>query len=801
MINEVSLELGGRRLTIEHGRWAEQANGAVVLRYGDTVLLATACASKDAREGVDFLPLTVDVAEKFYAIGKLPGGFFKREARPSSDAILAARLCDRPLRPLFPKNYHNDTQVIVSVMSSDPLAPYQALSIIAASAALTVSDIPFDDTISACVIGLTESGELQVNPSYEELVDNDLELTVAGDAETIMMVEAGAKFVSEELLLDALNLARETNGEVVKLIRDIQKKIGKPKWSVPDLNETQVALRDKLSECVGKRFDDVLHEGGDKQGRIAAISEIKQEAMGLLDEGDDKIFAKSVLGDLEKVAVRKAILDDGIRPDGRKADEIRPLSSEVSVLPRVHGTGVFKRGETQILNAVTLAPPSEAQRLDGFGSEDKKHFIHHYNFPPYSTGEAGRFGFTSRREVGHGALAERALKPVVPVQSEFPYVIRSVSEALSSNGSTSMASVCAGTLALMDAGVPIKAPVAGIAMGLISGADGKYAILTDIQGAEDHCGDMDFKVAGTRDGVTALQMDIKIKGISFEVMQIALEQAKQARLTIMDQIESTLDQPRSEVSKYAPRIHKTSIPVDKIGALIGPGGANIRKLTEEFEVSIDIEEDGTVLIGATSEEAARRAIESIESMTREVELGQVFTGKVTRLMDFGAFVQVSGGKDGLVHISELAENRVADVESVVQVGDELEVMVVNKDPMGRIDLSARAVLEGKSYEEMDKTRFTRSRGGGGGDRRGGGRRPGGFDDRRSGGGGSGRRFDDRRSGGGDDRRRSGGYEGGGDRRRSGGYEGGGDRRRSGGYEGGGGGDDRRRRPIGGSGRS
>jgi polyribonucleotide nucleotidyltransferase len=692
MINKFEMEVGGRILEIEHGKVAQQAGGAVTVRYGDTMLLATATASKKSRPGADFLPLTVDVAEKAYAAGKLPGGFFKREGRPNTEAILAARMIDRPIRPLFSKTIHNEIQIIITILATDRINPYPALGIIGAATALAISDIAFDDPIGACVIGLVD-GELVVNPTYEELQTSDLELLVAGTGDATMMVESGANFVSEEVLLDALELAQEVNGAIVEQIQEIQAKVGKEKWEAPAITPEEKAAEKATRELVGEDFIKALKEPGDKATRQNRIDAVMDGAIEKLGEDHDPAHVKSTLYALETEAVRSTILEDNIRPDGRKLDELRPLDSEVGYLPRVHGSGLFQRGETQILGTLTLASAGERQRLDTYGLETEKHFIHHYNFPPYSTGEAGRFGFTGRREVGHGALAERALRPVVPDQADFPYTIRLVSEALSSNGSTSMASVCAGSLALMDGGVPIKAPVAGIAMGLITGEGGRYAILTDIQGAEDHSGDMDFKVAGTRDGVTALQMDIKVRGITFEIMGQALEQARVARLAILDHMGRTISDSRDDLSEYAPRMLSLKIPTDKIGAIIGPGGSVIRGMIDEFGVTIDVQDDGTVVIGSPDRENAEKAENAINALTKDVEIGDTYTGRVVRIMPFGAFVQILPGKDGMVHISELAQHRVPDVESVVSIGDQLEVMVINIDGMGRIDLSHRALLE------------------------------------------------------------------------------------------------------------
>jgi polyribonucleotide nucleotidyltransferase len=740
MIRTFDIEVGGRLLSFETGRLAAQAGGSAVLRYGDLVLLATATADKTPREGVDFLPLTVDVAEKAYAAGKMPGGFFKREGRPGAEAILAARLCDRPLRPLFPRHYHHETQLIVTILAADEVNPHAPLGIVGASAALAISDIPFDDPVGACNIGYID-GELIVNPTYEELETSALELTVAGTADAIMMVEAGANFVSEEVILEALKLAQEVNGEIVSHIREMQAEVGKSKWAAPDASEEELEAKRAARARVGDAMKEALKLGGGKEAREAAVGEIMSEAKSELISGGgahNALHVQTELYSLEKEAVRDGILNEDRRPDGRGLDELRPLDSMVGYLPRVHGSGIFQRGETQVLGVLTLASAADAQRLDNLSPTTTKRFMHHYNFPPYSTGEAGRFGFTGRREVGHGMLAERALRPVIPSEEEFPYSLRLVSEVMASNGSTSMASVCAGTLALMDGGVPIAAPVAGIAMGLITGENGIAKVLTDIQGAEDHAGDMDFKVAGSRDGVTALQMDIKVKGITFEIMSEALEQARLARLEILDHMEQTISEPRAELRDGAPRMTTIKVPTDKIGMVIGPGGANVRGIQEEFDVSVNIEDDGSVTIGGRIQENVQSAIDSIRRTTKDIEVGETYTGKVVKIMDFGCFVNLIPGKDGMVHISELSDTRVPDVQSVASEGDELEVMVVNVDGNGRVDLSVRAIIDQRNYggdhdralEEAVARRRPGNRGGRGGDRGG-----------RNGGSGRGRRFD------------------------------------------------------------
>jgi len=692
MISTFEMEVGGRILTLETGRLAGQADGAVTVRYGETVVLATACASKKPREGADFLPLTIDVEEKMYAAGKVPGGFFRREGRPSSDAVLMARLTDRPIRPLFPKGFFNEIQVVATILSTDRIDQPDILCIIGAAAALTISGIPFDDPFGACRIGLID-GELVVNPTYEEAENGLLDLVVAGTGDAVMMVEAGAREVGEDVIVDALQLAQEVNGAIVDLIREMQGKIGKEKWSFePD--PAMVAAEGAAKEFIGDSVKQALATPADKQGHQNALDEVGTRLAKALGEEHDSRYLRTALHDAEAEAIREAILVEGRRADGRGLDEIRPLNSETGLLPRVHGSALFSRGETQVLSSVTLASLGDAQRLDTIGPETRKRFLHHYNFPPYSVGEVRRM-FTGRREVGHGALAERALEPVIPGEEEFPYTLRVVSEVLSSNGSSSMASVCGATLAMMDAGVPIKTPVAGIAMGLITGSDGEAVVLTDIQGAEDHCGDMDFKVAGTADGITALQMDIKVKGISFDVMRRALGQARAARLAILEHIDGVLAGPREDLSPFAPRMLTIKIPTDRIGAVIGPGGSVIRKMIDDFGVSIDVSDDGTVVIGSPDQENADKAKAQIEGLTREVEVGAIFKGKVRRIMPFGAFVQILPGKDGLVHISELSDHRVPSVESVVDLGDELEVMVTNVDRMGRIDLSVRALMEKK----------------------------------------------------------------------------------------------------------
>ena len=711
MINKYELELGGRVFEFEFGKIANLAGGAVTIKVDDTVLLVTACARDEAMD-VDFLPLTVEVQEKSYAAGKMPGGFFKREGRPSEQAILNCRLVDRPLRPLFPKNYHNDTQIAITVLSTDLEFPYSSLGILGASMALMVSDIPFSEPVGACEIGYID-GELIVNPTYEQLESSDLQLTVAGTSEAIMMVEAGANFVSEELLLEALELAQENNIKMAELQKKIVKEIGKEKNVIEEkLNEPVInaELLNDSAEKINQLYEKGLSKSELSDEKKKLIEELVDK-IEIEDESDDLNKVKDEISSLEKNIVRERILDKGVRPDNRKSDEIRDLESEVGVLPRVHGSSLFKRGETQALGTVTLASLSEKQKLDFLSPITEKTFMLHYNFPPYSVGESGRF-MTSRREQGHGALAERAIKPVLPSEEDWPYAMRVVSDIMSSNGSTSMASVCAGILSLMDGGVPIKETVAGIAMGLILNPDGKYAILTDIQGLEDHLGDMDFKVAGSRTGVTALQMDIKVKGVTPQILSEALEQAKKARLEIIDHMEETLPEPREDVSEFAPKTVKIQIPKDKIGMVIGSGGSTIKEIVSEFDVTIDISDDGTVSIGGVESVRIENAIEKIQSIIKDVEVGDVYQGKVVKLMDFGAFVNILPGKDGLVHISEISDERVDSVESAYEVGQEVEVIVKKIDNQNRIDLSARVekYLSGElSFEEDKPKKFNKSK--------------------------------------------------------------------------------------------
>ncbi len=703
MIHRSETVIGGRVMSIETGRVAGQANGAVLARYGDTVILATATASDAPREGIDFFPLTVDVEERLYAAGKIPGGFIKREGRPTEHSILACRLADRPLRPLFPKGYRNDVQIIITVLSADQENDPDMLGIVGASAALSISDIPFAGPVGAVRVGYIDN-ELVINPLESQMADSRLDLAIAGTSDAVMMVEAGAKELPEALMLKAVRYGHEALQDIIKMQEKLVQAAGKPKrpFEAPQPDKD---LQEKVAAFVLPRFESAVNTA-DKHAREAALAAVEAELRATLgEEYPERVKEISSFYEKElKQYVRNQILEKGLRPDGRGLTDIRPITCEVGLLPRTHGSGLFTRGQTQILSVVTLGSPGDEQMLDGLGAEESKRFMHHYNFPPYSTGETKPLRGPGRREIGHGALAERAIAAVIPSQEEFPYTIRVVSETLSSNGSTSMGSVCGSTLALMDAGVPIKAPVAGVAMGLITG-DGehadRFAILTDIQGMEDALGDMDFKVAGTAHGITALQMDIKVKGITPQIMEMALSQAREGRMFIMDKMLDTIPEPRLELSPYAPRIQTIKINPDKIGALIGPGGKTIRKIQEETGSKIDIEEDGTVHISCVSEDDMNRALDAVRALTEEVEIGRIYNGVVRRLVDFGAFVEILPGKEGLVRTSQLADYHVARPEDVVSVGDEITVMAVEVDQQGRINLSRRAALSGEIPSPAD----------------------------------------------------------------------------------------------------
>jgi polyribonucleotide nucleotidyltransferase len=778
MAERFERDIGGKTLTLETGQLAGSAGGAVTVRYGDTILLATACISDKPREGIDFFPLTVDYEERLYAVGRIPGSFFRREGRPTTDAILAARLTDRPIRPLFQKAFRRDVQVVITILSADQEHDPDVLGTIGASAALCMTGVPFAGPVSSVRIGQI-NGEFVIYPTYAQLQESTLDLVVAGTRDAIMMVEAGAKQVPESTMLEAIEFGQRANQDIIDLQQELIKKTAKPEMQFK-AEPLRPGVKDAVKAALEGRLEEILEAV--KEERQAGLDIRRQELEERFGEeyGVENVVA--ALDEVVKETVRSSILERGIRPDGRGPTDIRPISCDVGVLPRTHGSGLFTRGQTQVLSIATLGSFAERQKLDTLAPEDRKRFLHHYNFPPYSVGEARPMRGAGRREIGHGALAERALEPIIPNEEKFPYTIRLVSEVLSSNGSTSMASVCGSTLALMDAGVPIEAPVGGVAMGLIKGEGNEFKVLTDIAGIEDALGDMDFKVAGTREGVTALQMDIKVKGITLEIMEQALAQARDARMFILDKMQAAISEPRAELSKWAPRMYRIQIPVEKIGAVIGPGGRVIRSIIEETKCTIDVEDDGSIIIGSTHGEMADRAIQIIEGLTKDIEVGEIYTGKVVRIVDFGAFVELPGGKDGLVRIGELADYHVPSVEDVVSLGDEIMVKVIEVDNLGRINLSRRAVLTGEdgggepqpagvSAEGPPRDssfRPSRPRGGGG-DRGGRGGPP-----RRGGGGGFG-------GGGGDRGGRGGG--GGGDR----GGRGGPPRRGGGGGFGGGGG--------------
>ncbi|MEJ2747394.1 MAG: polyribonucleotide nucleotidyltransferase [Anaerolineae bacterium] len=721
--------VGNHEITFASGKLAEQAGGAVTIRMGDSLLLATVTMSKNIREGLDFFPLSVDFEEKMYADGRIPGSFFRREGRATTEAILTARLTDRPLRPLFPNGMRNEVQVIVTSLSSDNINHLDIMCVNASSAALMISDIPWNGPIGAVRVGYI-NGEFVADPTIQEMEESSLDLRMAASKEAIIMVEAGANEVTEEIMIQALAFGHTAVQPLIAIQEEMRAKIGKEKREVA-IAETDAALTDTVKARLGNSIADLVATYTDRDGRNEAMDELREETVDSFlaeDENTDPKAVREVIADVLKKSIRNRILYEGIRPDGRDYTTIRPLSAEVGVVPRVHGSGLFRRGQTQVLSIATLGMPREAQKLDGLSPEESRRYLHHYNFPPFSTGETWMLRGPKRREIGHGALARTALYPMIPAEQDFPYTIRVVSEVLSSNGSTSQASVCASSLALMDCGVPIKAPVAGVAMGLISDGD-KYAILTDIQGLEDHIGDMDFKVAGTAEGITALQMDIKITGLSQEVMAKAMEQARIGRLQILDTMLATIAESRKELSTYAPRMMTVSIDPDKIGAVIGKGGSMIRSLEETYEVSIDIQEDGTIFVAGVDGEKAEQAIFHIESLVEEAEMGDIYTGKVVRITDFGAFVEFIPGTDGLVHISQLSSEHLRRVEDAVQLGDEIMVMVTDISPEGKVRLSRKAVLEGWTLEEAQADDQPK-RGGnrGGRDRRGGNR--GGRDRRR-----------------------------------------------------------------------
>ncbi|MDD3377562.1 MAG: polyribonucleotide nucleotidyltransferase [Candidatus Riflebacteria bacterium] len=688
-------------VTFETGMLAEQASGAAVVRSGDSVVFAAVVGSKEPKEGNDFLPLTVDYFEKTYAAGKIPGGFFKREGRPTTKEILTCRLIDRPLRPMFPDHYYNDIQVAVYVLSYDKINPVDILAINAASAALMVSEIPLVDAISAVRVGKID-GKLVLNPSHDSLVNSTIDMTVAGTASAITMVESGSCEVSEDELLEALAFAHENIKKLAAAQKELAERIGKPKATV-----TPIAPEEEVEKTVNSLINDIKDtlSTAEKTERVAKfklldgkLQEALVAAFGEEGAATKKVAAKRIMESTIQTEMRRMILEEGRRIDGRSLTDIRPISSAVGFLPRTHGSALFNRGQTQSLGIVTLGASTDSQVIDGLDDEYKKKFILHYNFPSFSTGECKPMRGPGRREIGHGALAERALKQVCPEPNDFPYTIRVVSEIMSSNGSSSMASVCSGCLAMMDAGVPIKAPVAGIAMGLIKEND-NFKVLSDILGDEDHFGDMDFKVAGTANGVNALQMDIKIIGVTLEIMKTALAQAKEGRLHILSKMAETIQTPREGLSVYAPRIVTIEIDPDKIRNVIGPGGKMIRKITEETGVEIEANDDGRILVVSPDAEANEKAVRMIREVTDEAEIGRIYIGKVKRIMNFGAFVEILPGIEGMVHISQLENRRVNKVEDVVNIGDEVKVKVIEIDSQGRVNLSRKAALEGSVEEE------------------------------------------------------------------------------------------------------
>jgi len=681
-------------LTIQTGKLAQQATSAVTVQYGESVVLVTLCVSKEPREGVDFLPLTIDYEERLYAAGKIPGGFIRREGRPSQEATLAGRLTDRPIRPLLPKTWRRELQVIITVLSADQLNDPDILAIIGTSAALTISPVPFAGPAAACRVGYIND-ELVLNPTMAQMEGSDLDLVVASNKEKIIMIEAGAKEVPEDVAMDALRFGHEANQAIITLQEQMRAAIGMAKEAAP-VNEFTAEMMSAVDSALGGKLEAACFVP-EKHAREAAFEQVQNEVITQLGEKYSKADVIGYIDTQIRRIIRASMLEKGKRVSGRAMNELRHISAEVGLLPRTHGTGLFNRGQTQVLCIATLGSTRQEQILDGLGIEESKRFIHHYNMPPFANGETKRIN-TGRREIGHGALVERALSPMIPKVEDFPYTIRLVSEVLSSNGSTSQASVCAGSLALMDAGIPVKAAVAGISIGLVTGDNGRFETITDIEGIEDNYGDMDFKVAGTTEGITAIQLDMKVKGIGFDVCESAFTKARETRLKILEVMNKTISASRPEVSKYAPRMYKLKIDPDKIGAVIGTGGKTIRSITEQTKTTIDIEDDGTVVIGAVDEAAAKKAIEIIEGLTREIEVGTIFTGKVTRILGFGALVEILPGKEGMIHISELANRRVATVEDEVKVGDEVTVKVLRVED-GKIALSRKAVFEPNSTTE------------------------------------------------------------------------------------------------------
>ncbi len=709
MFKSYSTKLAGRELTIETGKIAGLANGSVVVKYGDTVVMANVTASKEPKEGVDFFPLSVDYEEKLYAVGKIPGSFTKREGKPSDKAILTSRAIDRPLRPLFPKDFRNDVCVTTTVLSVEQDNSPEVCAMIGASAALAISDIPFNGPTAAVAVGWVD-GEIVINPTVAQRERSRLTATVAGTLEKITMIEAGADEIPNETMLEAIKKAHEEIKNICHFIADIQAEIGKPKFEYKSFAVDPEFYQEIVANFKDRMYQDV--QSTDKEVRDANIDKITEDITAYVTEkyGEDiaverKTDIADSVHDLEKACVREMILEEHKRPDGRKIDEIRPLSCEIDVLPRVHGSAIFTRGQTQVMSVVTLGMKSEEQMLDGLDEETGKRYMHQYNFPSYSVGEARPSRGPGRREIGHGALAEKALVPVLPSEEEFPYAIRVVSEVLSSNGSTSQASICGSTLSLMAAGVPIKKPVAGISTGLVTDKNDKsrYIMLTDIQGIEDFFGDMDFKVGGTKDGITAIQVDIKIDGLTYDIIKEAFERTKVARDYILDEIMlPVISEPRKEVSKYAPKIMTSKISVDKIKDVIGPGGKMINKIIDATGVKIDIEEDGSVCVYSSDMEAAKKAMKMIETIAREIEVGGIYDGVVTKIMSFGAFVDIGGGKEGLLHISKISSKRVEKVEDVLSVGDEVTVKVYEIDNQGRINLTMKDLEAGNKEEKVEE---------------------------------------------------------------------------------------------------
>ncbi len=741
-MHTVETQFGGRRLAFETGRLAQQANGAVVVTYGDAVILGTVVMSDRLREGIDYFPLSVDYEERSYSIGKIPGSVFRREGRPPLTGILASRLTDRPLRPLFPKGMRNEVQIILTVLSHDGTAETDVIGTIAASAALMISGIPFDGPVGAVRVGL-DDGEFTLNPTIEENASGDLDLVVSGTRDGVVMLEAGAREVDDDTMIQAIAWGQEQLQAAIDLQLELRDLVN------PTPREVKIEkLDDSVLEAVNSRFGEAIAEAAritDRSARVEKLAAIEGEAEEAFDGEHDGGDIGEAFHDLESAYTRRAIVNEGIRPDGRPDDALRDLSADVGILPRTHGTGLFERGETQVLSIVTLGTQRDEQKIGLRDLEElaqPKRYMHHYNMPPFASGEAGRLGSPRRREIGHGALAERALLPVVPSYEDFPYSVRVVSEVLSSNGSTSMASTCGSTLALLDAGVPISASVAGISMGLVTSDNGEFKVLTDIQGAEDHFGDMDFKVAGTEKGITAIQLDIKVKYLTPEIVELAVRRGRDARMKILEVMNGALAAPRSEVGEFAPKIMRTQINPENIGSVIGPGGRMIRQLEADTGASIDIQEDGTIMVGSPSREGAEQAVQMIRDMTGEIDAGRTMLGKVTRIFGFGAMVEFMPGREGLVPRHELAEEPPGMIEDVVNVGDDIMVMVIETDDQGRVNLSRRAVLMGLSPEETLATAAPAPRGGG----RGGPRRDGGGRDGRGGRGGRGRFDRDGRGG-------------------------------------------------------